>query len=92
MVKVTGGGRSIAAIVGHLRYISKSGRLPFEDDRGVNREGKEALHDLAEQGVAAGRSSMRQATDTAKSGEGFDKDQAMSRASDPHPLVPTQAG
>ena len=49
MVKVTGGGRGMAAIAAHFRYISKSGRLPFEDDRGVIREGKEALHDLAEQ-------------------------------------------
>ena len=49
MVKVTGGGRGMAAIAAHFRYISKSGRLPFEDDRGVVREGKEALHDLAEQ-------------------------------------------
>ena len=49
MVKVTGGGRGMAAIAAHFRYISKSGRLPFEDDREVTREGKEALHDLAEQ-------------------------------------------
>jgi len=49
MVKVTGGGRGMAAIVAHFRYISKNGRLQFEDDRGVIREGKEALHDLAEQ-------------------------------------------
>ena len=49
MVKVTGGGRGMAAIAARFRYISKSGRLPFEDDRGVTREGKEALHDLAEQ-------------------------------------------
>jgi hypothetical protein len=49
MVKVTGGGRDMAAIAAHFRYISKNGRLPFEDDRGVTREGKEALHDLAEQ-------------------------------------------
>ncbi len=49
MVKVTGGGRGMAAIAAHFRYISKSGRLPFEDDRGVIREGKEAMHDLAEQ-------------------------------------------
>ena len=49
MVKVTGGGRGMAAIAAHFRYISKSGRLAFEDDRGVVREGKEALHDLAEQ-------------------------------------------
>ena len=49
MVKVTGGGRGMAAIAAHFRYISKSGRLPFEDDRGVIREGKEAMHDSAEQ-------------------------------------------
>jgi hypothetical protein len=49
MVKVTGGGRGMAAIVAHFRYVSKSGQLPFEDDRGVIREGKEALRDLAEQ-------------------------------------------
>jgi hypothetical protein len=49
MVKVTGGGRGMAAIAAHFRYISKNGRLPIEDDRGVVRDGKEALHDLADQ-------------------------------------------
>ena len=49
MVKVTGGGRGMQAISAHFRYISKAGRLPFEDDRGVMREGREALSDLAEQ-------------------------------------------
>jgi len=49
MVKVTGGGRGMAAIAAHLRYISKNGRLAFEDDRGIAREGKEALHDLVNQ-------------------------------------------
>jgi hypothetical protein len=49
MVKVTGGGRGMAAIAAHFRYIAKAGRVPFEDDRGVTREGKEALSDLAEQ-------------------------------------------
>jgi len=49
MVKVTGGGRGMGGIAAHFRYISKGGRLPFEDDRGVTREGKEALHDLVEQ-------------------------------------------
>ena len=49
MVKVTGGGRGMAAIAAHLRYISKSGRLPFEDDRGGVRQGSEALRDLADQ-------------------------------------------
>ncbi len=49
MVKVTGGGRGMGAIAAHLRYISKSGRLPFEDDRGEMRQGAEALRDLADQ-------------------------------------------
>ena len=49
MVKVTGGGRGMGAIAAHFRYIAKAGRLQFEDDRGVTREGKEALRDLAEQ-------------------------------------------
>jgi hypothetical protein len=49
MVKVTGGGRGMGAIAAHLRYISKSGRIPFEDDRGVEREGAEALRDLIDQ-------------------------------------------
>ena len=46
MVKVTGGGRGMAAIAAHFRYIAKGGRLPFEDDRGVVSEGREALRDL----------------------------------------------
>ena len=49
MVKVTGGGRGMAAIAAHFRYISKNGRLEIEDDRGVVRDGKEAVHDLAKQ-------------------------------------------
>jgi relaxase-like protein len=54
MVKVTGGGRGMAAIGAHLRYISKQGHLPIEDDRGVVREGKEGVHDLVEQWRHAG--------------------------------------
>ena len=49
MVKVTGGGRGMGAIAAHFRYISRNGQLEIEDDRGVTREGKEALHDLEEQ-------------------------------------------
>ncbi|WP_077035966.1 conjugal transfer protein TraS [Pelomonas sp. KK5] len=49
MVKVTGGGRGMGAIAAHFRYISKSGRLAIEDDRGVTRTGKDALHDLVDQ-------------------------------------------
>ena len=54
MVKVTGGGRGMAAIAAHFRYISKQGRLSIEDDRGVVHEGKEGVHDLVEQWRHAG--------------------------------------
>jgi hypothetical protein len=49
MVKVTGGGRGMVAIAAHFRYISKNGRLPIEDDRGVTERGKEALHAIERQ-------------------------------------------
>jgi hypothetical protein len=49
MVKVTGGGRGMAAIAAHFRYISKNGQLRIEDDRGVARGGKEVVKDLIEQ-------------------------------------------
>jgi hypothetical protein len=49
MVKVTDGGRGMAAIAAHFRYISKNGQLRIEDDRGVVRGGQEVVKDLAEQ-------------------------------------------
>ena len=49
MVKVTGGGRGMAAITAHFRYISKGGRLPMENDRGLLRDGKESVQDVADQ-------------------------------------------
>jgi hypothetical protein len=49
MVKVTGGGRGMAAIAAHLRYISKNGRLEMEDDRQMTHEGPDALKDIVEQ-------------------------------------------
>ena len=54
MVKVTGGGRGMGAIAAHFRYICKNGQLRMEDDRGVVREGKEAMHDLVEQWRVSG--------------------------------------
>ena len=48
MVKVTGGGRGMKAIAAHFRYISKNGRLDFEDERGEKMRGKDALHELAD--------------------------------------------
>jgi hypothetical protein len=49
MVKVTGGGRGMAAIAAHFRYISKNGRLEMEDDRHMTHEGPDALMDLVGQ-------------------------------------------
>jgi hypothetical protein len=54
MVKVTGGGRGMVAIAAHLRYISKNGRLPIEDDRGVTERGKEALQAIERQWQVGG--------------------------------------
>ena len=54
MVKVTGGGRGMKAIAAHFRYISKGGRLPIEDGRGVVSNDKDGLHDLAEQWRSGG--------------------------------------
>ena len=49
MVKVTGGGRSMAAITAHFRYISKNGRLEIEDQREETMQGKDSLHHLADE-------------------------------------------
>lgn len=46
IVKVSGGGRGMGAIADHLRYITRSGSLEFEDDRGTVRGGRDALRDL----------------------------------------------
>jgi hypothetical protein len=49
MVKVTGGGRGMRAIAAHLRYISKKGRLPMENERGEIERGRSAVRDVAEE-------------------------------------------
>ncbi len=54
MVKVTGGGRGMRAITAHLRYISKNGRLPMEDDRGRGAEGRDAVREVADEWRHAG--------------------------------------
>jgi hypothetical protein len=66
MVKVTGGGRGMAAIAAHFRYISKNGRLSIEDDRGVIRDSKDGVLEVVEQWRHAGalipeRSARREA-------------------------------
>ncbi|MFG6431865.1 relaxase/mobilization nuclease domain-containing protein [Roseateles sp. LYH14W] len=55
IVRVTGGGRGMGAITDHLRYITRSGCLEFEDDRGTVRDGKEALRDLTDGWRYSGR-------------------------------------
>lgn len=54
MVKVTGGGRGMRAITAHLRYISKNGRMPMEDDRGRSAEGRDAVREVADEWRHAG--------------------------------------
>ena len=49
MVKVTGGGRGMKAIAAHFKYISKSGRLDIEDDRGEVLRGKGDLRGLTDE-------------------------------------------
>ncbi len=48
MVKVTGGGRGMRAIAAHFRYVSKNGRLDFEDELGDVRQGQDAMRDLVD--------------------------------------------
>jgi hypothetical protein len=48
MVKVTGGGRGMKAIVAHFRYISKNGHLEIEEDQGNVSRGRDALKELAD--------------------------------------------
>lgn len=55
VVRVTGGGRGMGAIAAHLRYIGKNGQLEMEDDRGVSRNGEEAVRDIVDQWRHAGR-------------------------------------
>ena len=79
MVRVTGGGRGMGAIAAHFRYIAKAGRLPLEDDRGVVREGKDALRALTDQwrygGAEIGETSPRR--------EAFNVILSMPRGTDP---------
>jgi hypothetical protein len=49
MVKVTGGGRGMAAIAAHFRYITKNGCLNIEDDRGVVERGKDTVREIERQ-------------------------------------------
>jgi hypothetical protein len=63
MVKITGGGRGLAAIKAHMRYISRQGKdmaggrgetLELEDERGQILKGQQAIKDLADDWRLAG--------------------------------------
>jgi len=47
MVKVSGGGKSKGAVVAHLRYIDRNGKLDVETDSGDILKGREVAGDLA---------------------------------------------
>lgn len=82
MVKVTGGGRSMAAISAHFRYISKNGRLEIEDQCGETMQGKDSLHQLADEWRLGGA----RIPDDAGSGqrrEAFNIMLSMPRGTDP---------
>jgi hypothetical protein len=79
MVKVTGGGRGMAAIVAHFRYISRNGRLDSEDDRGVVEHGKDVVHDLERQWQFGGA----YIEDVGHRREAFNVMLSMARGTDP---------
>ena len=46
MVKVSGGGRDIAGVEAHLRYIGRHGKLPIETDEGLTPQGRGAPKEI----------------------------------------------
>ncbi|HEY6644525.1 relaxase/mobilization nuclease domain-containing protein [Povalibacter sp.] len=46
MVKVSGGGRSVAAVAAHLRYVDREGALTWRTDEDEAREGRDVAHAL----------------------------------------------
>lgn len=49
MVKISGGGKSMAQIKNHLDYISRNGKLEVEDQDGSTVNGKDELKELKEE-------------------------------------------
>ncbi len=82
MVKVTGGGRSMAAIAAHFRYISKNGRLEIEDQRGETMQGKDSLHHLADEWRMGG-ARIPDAAEPGQRREAFNIMLSMPRGTDP---------
>lgn len=54
VIKITGGGKTVGAISAHLRYISRNGELPLEDQDGREHEGKMGPADIIERWEATG--------------------------------------
>ncbi len=60
MVKVSGGGKSAAAVKAHLAYIDRHGRLEVHTDEGEILQGRVAAHHLADiWNLEAGRGQYR---------------------------------
>lgn len=83
MVKVTGGGRSMKAIVAHLRYISKSGRLEMEDELGQVERGRTGLHAIADDWHLGGARIPHDAAPGQGRREAFNVILSMPRGTDP---------
>jgi len=49
MVKISGGGKSMAQIKNHLDYISRNGKLEVEDQDGATVTGRDELQELKEE-------------------------------------------
>ncbi len=82
MVKVTGGGRGMRAIVAHFRYISKNGRLNVEDNRGEIFGGAHAVRDLADDWRFSGALIPEEGADGGRR-EAFNIMLSMPRGTDP---------
>jgi len=54
VVKITGGGKSSAAVAAHLRYIGRHGKLDLEDHEGVKHAGAGGRQDIMERWEAGG--------------------------------------
>lgn len=46
MVKISGGAKGLGKAMAHLRYISRNGELPLEDEQGERTAGREGLDEL----------------------------------------------
>ena len=79
MVKVTGGGRGMAAIAAHFRYITKNGRLDIEDDRGAVERGNDAVREIERQWQYSGARIEREG----QRREAFNIMLSMPRGTDP---------